>query len=441
MTGKLQPGRAPHVLLLGGGYIGLYTAFGLEKHLRPDEAEITLVNPENFMLYWPLLPEVASGTVEPRHVAISLRKELRRTRVISGEVSGLDHGRRVATVQPYEGSPYELPYDQVVIGLGSVTNVLPVPGLAERAVGFKSIAEAMHLRNLVLSRMEAAESTPDEEVRRRVLTFVFVGGGYTGVEALAELESMAQAARRYLPTIRREDMRWVLVEATDGILPEVDPSLGEYALRMLRQRGIEVHLETQLESAEGGTMHLSNGEQFEAETLVWVAGVSPHPLVSELGLPVDDQGRLLADMYLHVQGTSDAWTAGDCAAVPDLIGGGTCPPTAQYALRQAEHLAKNIAATLRGQPQSAFRYKSKGEFITLGRHEGAGQLLRLKLHGFPAWLLRRSYYLSIIPALNRKLRVLSDWVVGLPFYHDVVQLGSAEQPQQPLREQFEERGA
>ncbi len=438
MSDELEPGRAPRVLLLGGGYVGLYTALGLEKLLRPEEAEITLVNSENFMLYWPLLPEVASGTVEPRHVAIQLRKELRRTRILSGEATGLDHDRRVATVQPYEGSPHELPYDQVVIGLGSVTNVLPVPGLAERAVGFKSIAEAMHLRNLVLSRMEAAESTSDDEVRRRALTFVFVGGGYTGVEALAELQAMAQDARQYFPTIGREDMRWVLVEATNRIIPEVDPGLGEYALRILRQRGIEVHLETQLESAEGGAMRLSNGERFEAETLVWVAGVSPHPLVSELGLPVDDQGRLLADAYLLVRGTSGAWTAGDCAAVPDHVSGGTCPPTAQHALRQAEQLAKNIAAILRGRPPSMFRYKSKGEFITLGRHEGAGQLLRLKLRGFPAWLLRRSYYLSIIPTLNRKLRVLGDWVVGLPFHHDVVQLGSAEQPRQPLREQLEE---
>lgn len=262
-------------------------------------------------------------------------------------------------------------------------------------------------------------------------------GGYTGVEALAELEAMAQDTCQYFPSIRREEMRWVLVEASDRILPEVDPGLGEYARRILCQRGIEVYLETQLESAEDGIMCLSNGEQFGAETLVWVAGVSPHPLVSELGLPIDDQGRLLADAYLLVSGTSGAWTAGDCAMVPDLVSGGTCPPTAQHALRQAEQLSKNIAAILRGQPPSVFRYKSKGEFITLGRHEGAGQLLGLKLRGFFAWLLRRSYYLSIIPTFNRKLRVLGDWAIGLPFHHDVVQLGSVEQPRRPLTSQFE----
>lgn len=416
----------------------MYTALGLENLLRPDEAEITLVNSENFMLYWPLLPEVASGTVEPRHVAISLRKELERTRVISGEVTGLDHERRVATVKPYEGSPYDLSYDQIVMGLGSVTKALPVPGLAERAVGFKSVAEAMHLRNLVLSRMEAAEAISDEEARKRALTFVVVGGGYTGVEALAELEDMAQDVRRFFSTIRPGDMRWVLIEATDRILPEVGPALGEYALRILRQRGIEVYLETQLESAEDGTMRLSGGEEFEADTLVWVAGVQAHPLVSEIGLPVDEQGRLLADAHLRVRSTEGAWTAGDCAAVPNLATGGTYPPTAQHALREAQHLAGNITATLRGEPTTAFDYKSKGEFISLGRHKGAAQLLGLKVQGFPAWFLRRSYYLSIVPTFNRKLRLLGDWLIGLPFRHDVVQLGAVEHPRRPLREQLEE---
>ncbi len=429
---------APRVLLVGGGYVGLYTALGLEKLLDPEEAEITLINSENFMLYWPLLPEVASGTIEPRHIAIQLRKVLQRTQIIAGQVTGLDHDRRAATVQPYEGPPYELSYDQVVVGLGSITRVLPIPGLAEHAVGFKSVAEAMHLRNHVLSRMETAESTAEEETRRRVLTFVVVGGGYTGVEALAELEDMARDARQYFPTIEPGDMRWVLIEATDRILPEVDPSLGVYALRLLRRRGVEVYLETQLESAEGGVMRLSNGEEFEADTLVWVAGVQAHPLVSELGFSTDDRGRLLADAHLRVKEARGAWTAGDCAAVPDLTSDGTCPPTAQHALRQARHLAENITATLRGEPTSAFRYRSKGEFISLGRHNGAAQLLWLKLRGFPAWLLRRSYYLSIIPTTNRRLRVLADWVVGLPFRHDVVQLGSAEHPHQPLKEPLEE---
>lgn len=413
----------------------MYTALGLEKLLGPNEADITLVNPENFMLYWPLLPEVASGSIEPRHVAISLRKELRRTRVVGGGVERLNHERRVATIRPYEGPPRELNYDQVVIGLGSVTKALPVPGLAERAVGFKSVAEAMHLRNYVLSRLEAAESTPDEAARRRALTFVFVGGGYTGVEALAELEDMARDARRYFPTIRQDDLRWVLVEATDELLPEVAPDLGRYALRLLRERGVEVYLQTQLESAEGGTMRLSGGEEFEADTLVWVAGVQAHPVVSELGLPTDEQGRLLADAHLRVRAINDAWTAGDCAAVPDLAGGGTCPPTAQHALREARHLAGNIAASLRGEPTKAFRYRSKGEFISLGRHSGAAQLFGLKLRGMPAWLLRRGYYLSIVPTLNRRARILGDWAVGLPFRHDVVQLGSAEHPRRPLRQQ------
>ena len=340
-------GGRPRILIVGGGYVGLYAALGLAKGLGP-EVEVTLVNPESFMVYPPFLPEAASGNLEPRHVVVPLRTVLPRVRVITGEVTALDHGRRVARVRPSAGGSYDVAYDVVVVAPGAVSRALPVPGLAEQGIGFKSVAEAIYLRNQVLSRMDAAESTTDERTRLHALTFLFVGGGYAGVEALAELEDLARCACRHYRTVRREDMRWVLVEAATGLLPEIGRGLGAYALERLRRRGIEVHLNTRLESAVGGRMVLSDGESFEAGTLVWTTGVRAHPLVAGLGFPVDERGRLIADEYLRVSAVEGAWTAGDCAAVPDLTTGGTCPPTAQHALRQGRHLAKNLVATLRG---------------------------------------------------------------------------------------------
>jgi NADH dehydrogenase len=422
------------VLVIGGGYVGLYSALGLQKRLRRGEAQITLVNPESFMVYQPFLPEAASGNIEPRHVVVPLRTVLKRVRVISGTVAGLDHAARVARVAPAEGAPYDLPYDFVIVAPGSVSRVLPVPGLADRAIGFKTVTEAIYLRNQVLSRMDAAESTDDPVLRRRALTFLFVGGGYAGVEALAELEDLARDACRYYRTVRREDMRWVLVEAVGGILPEIGKGLGEYALERLRRRGIEVHLNTRLESAEGGVMRLSNGETFPAETLVWTTGVKSHPLVATLGLPIDEKGRLLADEFLRVRDVEGAWTAGDCAAVPDLTTGGLSPPTAQHALRQARRLSKNLTATLRGRQVKVFRYTNLGGLVSLGRYKGVAMVVGIRLRGFPAWFLHRTYHVTRIPTFNRKVRVILDWTVGLFFRRDVVQLGSLQRPRQPFEQ-------
>jgi NADH dehydrogenase len=338
----------------------------------------------------------------------------------------------VASVRPAESEPYDVGYDVVVIGLGSVSRVLPVPGLAERAIGFKSVAEAIYLRNHVLSRMDAAESTTDEQVRKRALTFLFVGGGYAGVEALAELEDLARDACRYYRRIRRQDMRWVLVEAAGGILPEIGPGLGAYALERLRRRGIEVFLETRLESAEGGRMRLSNGQEFEAGTLVWTTGVRANPLLSRMGLPLDDRGRVLADQFLRVRGIEHAWTAGDGAAVPDLTSGGISPPTAQHALRQARRLAGNVVASRRGRQLVPFRYENLGGLVSLGRYKGVARVPGLRLRGFPAWFLHRTYHLSRIPTFNRKVRVMIDWTVALFFRRDVVQLGSLQHPREPF---------
>ncbi|HEX2236227.1 MAG TPA: FAD-dependent oxidoreductase, partial [Actinomycetota bacterium] len=349
MSASTRTSGTPRVLIVGGGFVGLYTALGLEKHLRPGEAEVTLVSPESFMTYQPFLPEAAAGNVEPRHVVVPLRSVLSRTRLVVAEAHSLDHTDRVATLVTREGDRIEVAHDHAVIAVGSVSRTLPIPGLEGAGIGFKTVAEAIHLRNHVISRLDAAEASPDEAARRRALTFVFVGGGYAGVEALAELEDLARDAVRKYASVTRADMRWVLVEAAGEILPEMAPGAGRYSVKALRARGIEVLLDTTLLSAEGGHIVLSNGEEFDTDTLVWTAGIHADPLTERLGLERDERGRLVTDEFLRVVGAEGVWAAGDCAAVPDLVTGKVCPPTAQYAIRQARRLARNLVATIRGE--------------------------------------------------------------------------------------------
>jgi NADH:ubiquinone reductase (H+-translocating) len=427
-------GRA-RILIVGGGYIGTYAALELQRRLRRGETHLTLVSPESYMTYQSFLPEAASGNIEPRHVVVPLRRVLKHTRVLTGRVTGIDTQRRRATVAPIEGEPFEEPYDVLVVGAGSVSRILPVPGLGERAVGFKTVEEAIYLRNEILERMDAAETTDDQAIRQRALTFVFVGGGYAGIEALGELEDLATEACRYYRTVRRKDMRWVLVEAAGGILPELGPKLGEHALERLRRRGVEVHLGTRLESAEGGVMRLSSGESFPADTLVWTTGVRAEPIVAEAGLPVDDRGRLPTDEFLRVRGAKGIWAGGDCAAVPDLVTGGICPPTAQHALRQAKRLAKNVVAELRGETPKPFHYRQLGYLVSLGRHQGVAVVLGIRLRGFPAWFAHRTYHVFRHPTVNRKVRVMSDWTLALFFRRDIVQLGSLRRPRAAFRDQ------
>ncbi|OQO89891.1 NAD(P)/FAD-dependent oxidoreductase [Saccharomonospora piscinae] len=425
----------PHrIVIVGGGYVGLYTALRLQKGLRQGEAEVTVVNPENFMAYRPLLPEVASGTLEPRHAVVPLRAVLRGTHFICGALTGIDSERRVATVQLEAGPPRELEYDQLVLGLGATSKLLPVPGLAERGIGFNSLAEAAHLRDHVLGQLEIAAATTDPELRRCALTFVFVGGGYTGVEAIAELQDMALDVLEGYPELDRTEMRWILVEAMDRILGTVSEDLADLAATELTARGIDIRTGTLLESAENGVLQLSDGTKLASDTLVWVAGTRPQSIVGRLGLPVDERGRLVVDDTLRVHGRSDVWSAGDCAAVPDPEQGGTCPPTAQHAVRQAQQLGDNLLLTVRGQAVKPFRYNSRGEFVTLGKNKAVGEVLGRKVNGTLAWTLRRAYYATQIPTWNRTVRVLGDWAVGMPFGHDVVDFGSREQPRGAFQE-------
>jgi NADH dehydrogenase len=347
--------------------------------------------------------------------------------------------RRTTTVQPAEGDAFEESFDTLVVALGAIARTAPVPGLVEHAVGFKTIDEAIHLRNGVLACLEAAAEATDPNRRRALLTFVFVGGGYAGVEALAELEDLCRAALKRYPELDGERPRWVLVEATGRILPETNPRLAEYALRRLTRRGIEIHLETRLDSAEHGVMKLSNGGTFPAATLVWTTGVRPDPMAERSGLPVDERGRVTCDEFLRVRDAdgdvvAGVWAAGDSAAVPDLTTGGLCPPTAQHALRQAKRLASNIAASRHGRPVRPFKYHNRGQLVSLGRYRGVAQLPgHIRLRGLPAWWLHRSYHVAMMPTLNRKVRICLDWTVALFFPRDVVALGSLQRPRKAFQ--------
>ncbi len=362
----------PHILIVGGGYVGMYTALRLQRDLRRTEASITLVAPVSYMTYQPFLPEAAAGNLEPRHVVVPLRPVLRRVQILNGEITGISHARHLATFAPDVGEPVELSYDILVVAVGSVARTLPIPGLAEQGIAFRSVAEAIYLRNHVLSRLDEASSIADPAIRRRLLTFVFVGGGYAGVEALGELEDMARDACQFYPGIDPTDLRWVLVEASHRILPEVSEDLGQYTVRELEGRRIEVRLNTRLTSATNQHMVLSDGDEFDAATLVWTAGVRPHPMLARTDLPLDEKGRVRATAELAVVGQGDAWVAGDCAAVPDLSKGegAMTSPSAQHAVRQAKRLADNIVATLRGGRLAPYVHAYSGSVASLGLYKG-----------------------------------------------------------------------
>jgi NADH dehydrogenase len=422
------------ILIVGGGYIGLYTARHLERRLRGRGHAITLVSPENHMTYQPFLPEVASGLIDPRAVVVPLRRALRRTRLLLGEVERIDADARVAHVRLVDGRVHEEPFDVAVIGTGSWSRTLPVPGLPEHAVGFKTLPEAIWLRNRVLGQLDVADAADDVAERRAALGFVFVGAGFAGIEALGELEDFARAALRTYRRPMAAEMRWVMVEAADRILPELDLRLAAYAGDRLRERGIEIRTSTRLDAIEDGVVRLSDGSVIAADTVVWTAGVRPSPLPADSGLPVDDRGRLRVERTLRVVGLEGIWAAGDVAAVPDPDGPvGLSPPTAQHALRQAKRLAANIAAELDGRRPEPFRYRNKGMLCSLGHYQGVADPLGVRVRGFPAWFLHRSYHLLYMPTLARKVRIALDWTVALLFPRDIAQLGSLEHPRDAFR--------
>ncbi|MDX3234117.1 NAD(P)/FAD-dependent oxidoreductase [Streptomyces sp. ME03-5709C] len=424
------------ILIVGGGYAGFYTAWGLEKKLRPGEARVTVVDPRPYMTYQPFLPEVTAGSVEARHAAVSLRRHLHRSRLIAGSVTGVRHADRTVTVRPVNGQEYELRYDTLVVTAGAVTRTFPIPGLAENAIGLKHVEEAVAIRDRLLTAFDQAASLPPGPERRKLLTVTFVGGGFSGVEGFGELLSLATAMLRSYPELSLGELSFHLVEARGRILPEVGDKPGAWVVRHLERRGAHVHLNSQLVSAKDGRVVLSNGEEFESELIVWTAGNASNPVVhNHTDLPVDERGLLVVRPDLRVgtedEPVPDVWAAGDDAAVPDLaspVPGAHTVPNAQHAVRQGKRLARNIVASLRGGRVRDYRHSSLGVVATLGLGRGIFQYKAVVIKGFPAWLMHRGYHVLAVPTWERKVRVLTVWLTAALFGRDLVSLASVQHP-------------
>ena len=427
------------IAIVGGGYAGFYTAWKLEKHLRPHEAEVTLIDPRSSMTYQPFLPELAAGSVEARHVAISYRRHLERTRLVRARATYVDHARRTITLEDADGATSTLSYDTVVLTAGAVTRTFPIPGVARTAVGFKTIEEAVYVRDTLLGNLEKAAATPRGPARDRLLTVVFVGGGFAGIEAFGELRSMTTALLKRYPELSLADTHFHLVEATGRILPEVSERTSAWVRHHLAARGAHVHLDTQVESVTDGRVELSDGQTLETDLLVWTAGVVPNPLVTRhTDLPLDERGRVRTRTDLRV-GTPDhvvegAWAAGDDAAVPDVTGGGTTVPNAQHAVRQGKLLARNVVRVLRGGLPREYRHRNLGSVATLGLGHGVFQSGPIVVTGFPAWLMHRGYHVLAIPTWERKWRVASGWLANLLLGRDAVELHEVRSPRAPFLE-------
>jgi NADH:ubiquinone reductase (H+-translocating) len=421
---------AYNVVVAGAGFGGLYAARRLEKRLPRHSANITMVSDSNYLLYTPLLPGAGAGTLEPRHVVVPVREELDWTELRLATVTGADPGLNELYVRSADGRAETLRYDQLIVSLGSVSRVLPVPGLAEHAVGFKTLADAIAMRNRVIWALEMAEACDEPELRREYLTFVFVGAGYAGVESFAELQDfVADLIERY-PRCRLEGSRWILVEARDRIMLEIPPSLADFAARELRGRGMEIRTGTMLDSVGEDHACLSTGERIPTRTVCWTAGVKPAPVVAKLGLPLNEHGRITTDATTHVPGYDNVWAIGDAAAVPDPAKKRkvASPPTCQHALRQGKVAADNVAATLRGRRTRPFRYRTLGVFVDMGRHKAVATMLGVRLRGFPAWFAARTYHMAVMPGAVRKVRLIVDWTVELFFGRSSAELGELGHP-------------
>ena len=405
-------------LIVGGGFAGAYVA----RLLGGRGA--TIVNPDNFMLYTPLLPEAAAGTLEPRHVVVPIRQMCPHAELLLGRVVSRDADARTVVAETLGGT-FEIGYERLVVALGAVPRTFPVPGLAEHGRGFKDVADAIALRNRLLRALESAAARLDRDEAGRDLGFVFVGAGYAGVEALAELHDLAQdAIRRSYPTLRGVPQRWVLVDAAPAILSEIPRKLGEYTHHELERRGIEIRVSTTLTSFDEDGAVLSDGSRIPARTLVWAAGVRASRDLTSLQLPLDESGRVIVEPTLQVRDAPDAWALGDCAAVPNARTPGRLdPPTCQHALRQARRLAKNLT----GEPRP-YGYRMLGQVATLGRYKGIAELPGFRLRGFLGWFVARTYHLYALPTFRRKARVVTDWTVSLFFRRDIAELSALGHP-------------
>ena len=417
--------RPTRILILGGGFGGVYTALALEKLLRTEirrgDVELGLVSRENYIVFQPMLPEVISGSIGITDTITPIRRLCPNTNLYTRTVESIDLDHRgVASTAGFGSRQHHLHYDHLVIALGNVTSFAGQPGLCEYALPFKYLGDALTLRNRVIHTLEEADIEQDPEVRRALLTFVVAGGGFSGVEAVAELNDFVRAAAKSFRHVRPDEIRVVLLHAGRLILPELPASLAEFAQRLLIRRGVEIRLQTRLAGATADAALLAGGDRIPTRTLVSTVPSGPNPLVAMLPLKMD-RGRIVVDAGLEVPDHPGVWAVGDCAAVRDATGE-LCPPTAQHATRQAAHVARNIAAALRGEPKRAFAFSARGKMGSLGRRSAVAEIFGIKLSGFLAWWLWRTIYLLKLPGLDRKIRVATDWTLDLLLPTDIVQL-------------------
>ena len=411
------------ILILGGGFGGLYTALELEKKLpKYPNVEVTLVNRENFFLFTPMLHEVAAGDLDLTNIVNPVRKLLRKVSFFEGEVEAIDLAACTVSVSHgFQRHTHELEFDQIVLGLGSSTNFFGLPGLEEHALTMKSLSDAINLRNRLIALLEEADTEcVDSTNRNALLTFVVAGGGFAGVETIGGINDFVRGCLRFFPNIRQENIRMVLVHPGPVVLPELSSSLGRYTQETLRRKGIDVRLNTKVEGYEDDTVVLSDGSNLPTHTLIWTAGTTPHSLLAALPC-AKERGRIIVNDSLEVKGSQGVWAIGDCALVPDKSTGKYCPPTAQHALREGKVLAHNLLTAVTGQSKKSFSFATLGQLAAIGRRTGVASILGKNFQGFIAWWLWRTIYLSKLPRFEKKVRVALDWTLDLLFSKDLVQ--------------------
>lgn len=431
------------ILIVGGGYAGFYTAKKLEKWLGRREAEVTMVDPLPYMTYQPFLPEVAAGSLDPRHALVNHRRHLKRTHVITAKVTDIRHAEKTATITPAVGESWEFEYDVVIVTAGAVSRTFPIPGLADEAIGLKNIEEAVAIRDRMTDNFAKASNLPAGAERDRLLTTVVVGGGFAGIEVFGELRSFASALVGQYDGLTIDDTHFHLIEAMGRIMPEVSLKTSHWVIKNLEQRAASVHLDTQLASATGGKVELSTGESFESDLIVWTAGVMANPVLRSTDLPVEERGRLRVGADLRVIDDNgvvdDAWGAGDVCAVPDMIEGqgvaGFTVPNAQHAVRQGKLMAKNVTAVLRGESPREYAHRNQGAVAGFGLYEGVyqgGGSLAIK--GLIAWFMHRGYHGFAMPMWERKIRVFGNWIINFLTRRDLVGIPARDHPRAAFEE-------